>query len=344
MFRQGRISALLGLPGSLILLGLICAIGLAQEPAHILQHDSLVSRVSISSDGKLIAAGCSNHETEIGSFVLWDAKTGMQVRKLKGYKFSMAGLEFTPDGKHLISAGLAGIVRVTKVSTGEDVSKIENLDSITGFRLLGRSGMLVIYEDTKWSVWDLSDPATPKPAKNPPNFGTYGGRVTFSTDGKVLAGANNSPGLIELPATAPASIWVWDVANGKLLQTFKGQEKNKVMRIRLSSDKRLLGLGYVFGHDNLEVREVKDGKLVFKGFHPDLPASMAFSPDGKYLAVGSAGSGTLHIWSVDKMAITKKIDAHSGTIQCLAFSMDGEYLVSGSADHTVKIWKFINLK
>lgn len=332
------------LPIVLILQGLICADVLTQEPVHTLKHDALVICVSISSDGKLIAAGCSNQETQIGSFVLWNAKTGMQVRKLKGYRFSMAGLEFTPDDKYLISAGLAGMVRVTNVSTGEDVSKIEKLDSITGFDVLGRSGMMVVYEDKKWSVWDMSDPTTPKLANNPPNFGAEKGRSTFSADGKLLVGANNSVGLIELPATAPANCWVWDVVNGKLLERFKGQEKNNVMRIALSSDKKLLGVGYVFGPDNLEVRDLKDGKVVFKGFHPDLPASMAFSPDGKFLAVGSAISGTLHIWNISKMAIAKKINAHSGTIQCLTFSADGEYLVSGSADHSVKIWKFVDLK
>jgi WD40 repeat protein len=327
-----------------MLQGPTCAEGLAQEPVHIFRHDSLVSRISTSSDGKLIAVGCSNHETEIGSFVLWDLKTGGQVRKLKGYKFSMAGLEFTPDDKYLISAGLAGIVRITKVSTGEEVSKIENLESITGFDLLGRTGMMVIYEDKKWTVWDISDPTAPKLAKHPPNLGENTGRFRFSKDGKLLVGAENSKGLIELPTNLPANIWVWDVANGKLLHKFKGQGKNKVVRIELSNDKKLMAMGYAFGSHNLEVREVKDGKIVLKGFHPDLPASMAFSPDGKYLAVGSAITGTLHMWSADKKTITKKLNAHSGTIQCLTFTANGEYLVSGSADHTVKIWKVADLK
>src|SRR5262249_37085501 len=134
------------------------------------------------------------------------------------------------------------------------------------------------------------------------------------------------------------------VADGKLLTRFKGAEKDNVMRIALSKDKRLMGLGYVFGPDNLEIREVKDGKVILKGFHPDLPSAMAFSPDGKHLAVGSAISGTLHVWNVEKKAITKKMDPHSGTIQRLKFSANGEYLVSGSDDHTVKIWKFADLQ
>src|SRR5438128_1279827 len=105
MLNNGRTSGFPALPVILVLQSLICTSGWAQEPVHILTHDDLVICLSVSSDSKVIAVGCSNNQrTQIGSLVVWDAGTGMQIRKLKGYTFSTAGLEFTPDGRYLISA------------------------------------------------------------------------------------------------------------------------------------------------------------------------------------------------------------------------------------------------
>jgi WD40 repeat protein len=322
-----------------------CAMISAQEPKSILKHDDPVRNISLSSDGKLIAVGCSNGKRdEPGGLFIWDAKTAMKVRKLEGYAFATTGVKFTADNKHLISAGLASTVRITDVASGRDVSQLEGVKSAYGFDLLGRSGLLVVYEDSRWSAWDISNPAKPTPAKNPPNFGTEEGRACFSEDGDLLAGARNNAPKIDFPATAPADIWIWDLRKGEVLGRFKGLKDANVMLIRLSPDKRLVALGYVHDEHNLEIRQVLNGNVVFRSSQPVLPASIAFSPDGKYLAVGSGISGVLNIYDLQKLAITKSINAHSKTVQCLAFSADGKYLVSGSDDCSVKIWRFADLK
>jgi len=63
---------------------------------------------------------------------------------------------------------------------------------------------------------------------------------------------------------------------------------------------------------------------------------MAFSPDGKILALGGP---KLKLWDVASRKVTSTIEGHSAPVSCVAFSPDGKLLASGSDDHTVKLWE-----
>jgi WD40 repeat protein len=65
--------------------------------------------------------------------------------------------------------------------------------------------------------------------------------------------------------------------------------------------------------------------------------SIAFSPDGKYLASGSWDM-TVKLWSIEMQKEVTMLQGHSNYVWSVAFSPDGKYLASCSLDNTVKLW------
>jgi tetratricopeptide (TPR) repeat protein len=65
--------------------------------------------------------------------------------------------------------------------------------------------------------------------------------------------------------------------------------------------------------------------------------SVAFSPDGKHLAVGS-GDGVVKVWDLAGRKSVLTVAAHTGRVNAVCFSPDGKRLASGSEDRTARVW------
>jgi WD40 repeat protein len=76
-------------------------------------------------------------------------------------------------------------------------------------------------------------------------------------------------------------------------------------------------------------------------------SSVAFSPDGKWIAAGmlfSGGGGVDHeehwlrVWDAETGKLEHTLKGHTGSVAGIAFSPDGQRIASGSWDDTVKVW------
>lgn len=72
--------------------------------------------------------------------------------------------------------------------------------------------------------------------------------------------------------------------------------------------------------------------------HANEVLTVAFSPDGKYLATGS-GDATLRLWYLGAPGFAPRIlRGHSSAVNTVAFSPDGKLLAAGSGDATIRLW------
>ncbi|MBE9088845.1 serine/threonine protein kinase [Microcystis aeruginosa LEGE 11464] len=72
--------------------------------------------------------------------------------------------------------------------------------------------------------------------------------------------------------------------------------------------------------------------------HSGTVDSLAYSPDGRYLASGSCDN-TIKIWEVATGKELRTLTGHSGSVYSVVYSPDGRYLASGNDDKTIKIWE-----
>ena len=65
--------------------------------------------------------------------------------------------------------------------------------------------------------------------------------------------------------------------------------------------------------------------------------SVAFSPDGKFLASCDT-NGEIRLWRVKDSQSILTLQGHDDWVRSVAFSADSKIITSGSDDHTVKLW------
>lgn len=66
--------------------------------------------------------------------------------------------------------------------------------------------------------------------------------------------------------------------------------------------------------------------------------TIAYSPDGQFLAVGT-GDGKVHLWRVSDRQPYGVCEGHTNVVQSVAFSPDSRLLASGGYDHVVRVWE-----
>ncbi len=162
-------------------------------------------------------------------------------------------------------------------------------------------------------------------------FSTDGNRLAVSSeDGSITICAGDTGVALDVLSGAGGPVRTMVFANGKSLIT-SGDDQSVVVW-NTNPDWNLIGQLVAASDDPLNISA---SPFEFRVL------SLAFSPDGKYLATGGgepSRSGELMIWDIAKRELVREIeDAHSDTVFGIEFSRDGKQIVSGAADKFVKI-------
>ena len=160
--------------------------------------------------------------------------------------------------------------------------------------------------------------------------------VIFTRDGEHLISAGDDK-----------VVRVWEVASGLVVRTIRGEiglgDPGKIFAAAISPDERVLAVGgYLAGslaqRHSIRLHDFESGEVsgLLEG-HRDVVFDLAFSPDGRTLASGSADS-TVRLWDLAAKKPLRVLRGHTDRVHAVAFSPDGQRLASGSYDYTVRLW------
>jgi WD40 repeat protein len=291
--------------------------------------------VSISPDGKLVAAGGGFYAPRAeGWLKAWDAASGKSVWSSQPViGTTVMSLVFHSKGQSLaVGYGLysslkhAGYVRVHRARDGAPIGdsfgKMVGGVNAVAFDREGRRLALAGLE--RIEVWDVESRGM---AKAMPGHTRWVYCLAFHPDGKQLAsgGWDNT-------------IKLWNLATGDAIRTIQGH-RGFVEEIAFSPDGTQLAS--VSEAKGVWLWEVATGRelAAFHG-HAHYVHGLAFHPDGRRIFSGSL-DGTVKAWDI----VTSRpivFRGHYGNVGSVEFSNDGRHIVSKSGDTwtslATKVW------
>lgn len=302
--------------------------------------------LSFSPDGATLIGASA------GTIYRWSAATGQSLIPVGG-ESPVAEIAVTADGKRVVSLGLDGDLHVWDARSGEHQRRVN---------ARWQRGM-ALSPDGRLLVWPEADDSIDFPSTDRPGSTRVGSRLrvmdvaTGKIDGRFDSFAGDAHHVFFTPdgksvITAErfgrdAAARVWDVATGKDEREFAAAWKpeGRVWRSRLSPDGKLLAVSYrgemrgASVNSAVKLWDVATGKEVAgptpHWFEPEI---MAFSPDGKTVAVSPPPFGlTVQFQDAATGQARGEFKVPRGRVTAVAFGPDGQ-LFTGTTDGTVLAW------
>ncbi len=328
--------------------------------------------VVLSPDGTKLASISKDSKDCV--FQLWDVATGSHITTLSRFAYNISELVFTPDSNTIIS-GSENSIQFWDIAAGKRTLNFRTPDfhklavSPDGNKLVtgGQEGLhswdmetgnhLAKFGEHQWGFFSIAFSPDGKTLASGGSNELYlwdvasGDRkLTISGHTKGVVSLAIGPNGNILATSNWDNIHLWDPNTGEYKQMIYGRgwlshhtnlvfspDGNTLASIDygaihlwdISNKTQITTIYQWFGHGHGQgcTSTSSDGYT-----------SVAFSPDGQYIASGHCDN-TIHFWYKGRTYIDA-LKGHTDEVTSIAFFRDSPTLVSGSYDGTVRLWDF----
>jgi len=366
---KGRISALVLLPdgkslvsGSSDSTAKLWDVASGQEKMAFSGHSQAINSLAVLPDGTTLVT-CSSDQ----SIRLWDMGTGKEIGRLRGHFGRVKGMALSSDGKIIASGGSDDAVKIWrslpgKASTGRILTNVQTLAfSPNGRTFATLNAGEVFFGDT--STMEANEKLAESAGTEVLEFSNDGRHfVTGDRNGVLrlwdastrrelrtigrhaneIAGLHlSSNGMSLCSWDAKDLLKRWNLSTGE--QTASVPVPHRFHALAFSSDQSRLAIGSGAAVALVDITtqgpmSVQRRPAAFHG-HRQTVHALAYSPDGRFVASGSADD-TVRVWDVNQRRAEVVLGGNrGGEVSSLVFSPDGRRLAVGAeVSGLVKIW------
>jgi WD40 repeat protein len=295
-----------------------------------LTHVSVARNVKFSADGNLLLTANVSNSNPLA--YLWDAPTGVELRRFAGHTAGIDGVVFSPDGKMVVTAAnnpgfLDRTLRLWDAQTARQTQIFTLTFGLTNTRhalAFAPNGTQVLLGGSD-HVTHLLDLQTGREVGRFQGHSDDVESVAFSPDGTRVVTASTDKG-----------VKIWDFQTRKEVLTLTGHTA-AVHSAVFSPDGTLVLTAAADGTARLWDAQTGQEVHRYTG-HAGVVWEAVMSADGRWIAT-SGDDTTARLWDVPTGQEVRRFVGHTAAIRTLAISPDGQTVATASDDFTVRVWQ-----